>query len=142
MQELVGCMQWLAQSTRVDIATVVNLLAQYQCNPSVGHLRAAYRVLRYLSQSAAWGISFSSEGSDNLTSYINFPFIPAEPTGMCDANWGPQDQSKPHPTRTTEIPVHAARSISGYIIYLAGEPISWMSRRQTITARSSAESEI
>ena len=142
MQEIVGCMQWIAQSTRVDIATVVNLLAQYQSNPSIGHLRAAYRVLRYLSQSSNWGISYSSDGSDNLTSFIKFPFINNQPTAMCDANWGPQDQSRPNPNSPQEIPIHTARSISGYIIYLAGGPISWSSKRQTITARSSAESEI
>ena len=40
------------------------------------------------------------------------------------------------------MPTHTARSISGYITYLAGGSISWSSRRQTIIARSTAESEI
>ena len=63
-------------------------------------------------------------------------------TAACDANWGPQDQSKPNPSHPVELPIHAPRSISGYIIYLAGGPITWSSKRQTITARSTAESEI
>jgi hypothetical protein len=42
---------------------------------------------------------------------------------------------------TQEIELFKSRSISGHIIWLEG-PIHWTSKRQTITARSSAEAEI
>jgi len=62
MQELIGFMQWLAQSTRLDIAIFINLLAQYQSNPFVGHLQAAYRAFATLAK-APIGV-FSSPQTD------------------------------------------------------------------------------
>jgi len=41
-QLLVGCLNWLAHTTRPDLSTVVSLLAQHQSNPSIGHLDAAF----------------------------------------------------------------------------------------------------
>jgi hypothetical protein len=48
-QSLVGSLNWLANTTRPDISTVVSLLAQHQSNPSSGHLEAAQYVCKYLS---------------------------------------------------------------------------------------------
>jgi hypothetical protein len=60
---------------------------------------------------------------------------------LCDSIWGPKDQSKPNPLNPQEIELFKSRSISGHVIWLGG-PIHWVSKRQTITARSSAEAEI
>jgi hypothetical protein len=60
---------------------------------------------------------------------------------MCDANWGPQDQSVPPPNTNQKVDLFKSRSVSGFLIWLGG-PLHWVSKRQTITARSSAESEI
>ena len=62
-------------------------------------------------------------------------------TGLCDANWGLQDQSKPHINESRTTPLFTNRSLSGFLIYFSG-PLHWVSNCQTITARSSAESEI
>ena len=48
MQKLVGELLWLAQSTRPDIATITNLLAQHQLQASTSHIDAAKYVIRYL----------------------------------------------------------------------------------------------
>jgi hypothetical protein len=58
---------------------------------------------------------------------------------MADANWGPQDASQP--TTPTELPMFVSRSMSAYYIDLYG-PLHWLSKRQGITACSSAEAEI
>lgn len=38
LQQATGCFQWLATSTRPDLATITNMLAQYTHNASKGHL--------------------------------------------------------------------------------------------------------
>ncbi len=58
---------------------------------------------------------------------------------MSDANWGPQDASL---TKTTQqLPLFTSRSMSAYYVDLFG-PLHWLSKRQTVTAGSSAEAEI
>jgi hypothetical protein len=76
-----------------------------------------------------------------MQAFINFP-LPPGLTGLCDANWGPQDQSKPNPKHPLpEIDIFKSRSISGFLTWING-PVMWTSKRQTYTARSSAEAEI
>jgi len=58
---------------------------------------------------------------------------------MSDANWGPQDASLP--STSQDLPLFASRSMSAFYIDLLG-PIHWMSKRQKVTAASSAEAEI
>ena len=63
--------------------------------------------------------------------------------GLCDANWGLQDQSKPsHKTRDDKYELFKTELVSGHMIMMSIGPISWSSKCQKITARSSAEVEI
>ena len=141
MQQLIGCLTWLSMSTRPDIATITNILAKYTSNPSKGHLESVKRVVRYLKGTREHGICFTTKPNDVLESFVKFPLNPSTVTSLTDANWGPQDQSKPRPNETRQLEPFKTRSLSGFLIWLGG-PIHWISKRQTITARSSAESEI
>eukprot|EP00957_Ditylum_brightwellii_P069915 5309494-Ditylum_brightwellii.AAC.1 len=59
-----------------------------------------------------------------------------------DANWGPQDAAPPSPnSKPTFLYLFKSRSISGCILWM-NDPIHWISKCQSITARSSAEAEI
>jgi hypothetical protein len=137
-QSLVGSLNWLAHTTRPDLATVVSLLAQHQSNPSPGHLEAARYATRYLANTKNLGIYFTSRKRSTLESFLHFP-IPDQVMSMSDANWGPQDASQ---TKTiTELPLFTSRSMSAFYIDLLG-PLHWVSRRQKVTAGSSAEAEI
>jgi dUTPase len=140
MQVLVGCLTWLSISTRPDIATITNLLAQYTTKATNSHLNQVKRVIKYLRSTKTLGISFHSDQNSILESYVKFP-VPDGITSMCDANWGPQDQSRPVPNETRTLDLFKSRSLSGFLIYFGG-PMHWISKRQTITARSSAEAEI
>ena len=60
---------------------------------------------------------------------------------MSDANWGPQDQSSKKLSNPVSLPLFKSRSLSGFVLWLSG-PLHWVSKRQTITARSTAEAEI
>ena len=140
MQSIIGSLTWLSISTRPDIATVTNLLAKYVSQPSLGHINAAKRVLRYLKGTADRGIVFQSSPQSHLESFVKFPLSPV--TALTDANWGPQDQSVPSLTKPKPaLELFKSRSLSGFIIWGTG-PIHWISKRQSLTARSSAEAEI
>jgi hypothetical protein len=58
---------------------------------------------------------------------------------MSDANWSPQDASVS--TSSPDVPPFVSRSMSAFYVDLLG-PIHWMSKRQKVTAASSAEAEI
>ena len=87
------------------------------------------------------GITFSSFDRELLNSHVKFPVDPTCLTALTDANWGPQDQSHPDPNNPQELELFKSRSMSGYLIWLGG-PVHWVAKRQSITARSSAEAEI
>ena len=140
MQVYIGCLTWLSISTRPDIATITNILAKYTTKCNNGHIDQVKRTIRYLKGTKSLGISFSSKIQQKLESHVKFP-VNDPITGLCDANWGPQDQSKPRVNETRTTPLFTNRSLSGFLIYFSG-PLHWVSKRQTITARSSAESEI
>jgi hypothetical protein len=137
-QSLIGSLNWLAHTTRPDLSTVVSLLAQHQSTPSQGHLAAAMYVARYLATTRTLGIHFTSTRSSTLESFLHFP-VPQSLLSMSDANWGPQDASLT--TSSKELPFFVSRSMSAFYIDLLG-PLHWLSKRQTVTAGSSAEAEI
>ena len=142
MQSLVGSLTWLSISTRPDISTITNLLAKYVRQPSKGHLDAAKRVLRYLKGTKHKGIKFETSPQRQIEAFLKFPLQPKQVTALTDANWGSQDQSIPN-AKNPSIPLDLfkTRSLSGFILWSHG-PIHWISKRQTLTARSSAEAEI
>ena len=140
LQSYTGSLQWLATSTRPDIATATNLLSQYNHKATKQHIDAAKRIIRYLKGTKTLGIAFHSTSNSKLNAFIKFPIPTNTVTPFTDANWAPQDQSKPKDT-DPPLEIFKSRSISGYVIWLNG-PIHWQSKRQSITARSSAEAEI
>ena len=140
MQSFTGCLQWLSTSTRPDIATATNILSRYNHCATTGHLDAAKRIIRYLKGTKHLGIAFHSRRNTKLQSFIKFPLDPQHITPFTDANWGPQDQSKPKP-HDKPVDLFKTRSLSGFIIWRHG-PIHWVSKGQTITDRSTAEAEI
>ena len=140
-QHLVGCFQWLTVSTRPDLATVTNLLSKYLANPSRGHLEHCRHVLKYIKGTKSLGITFDSSTNSSLAAFIHSP-VASNVVALADANWGAQDQSisrvDPIPN---SLPLFKSRSLSGHLVWLCG-PVHWVSKRQTITARSTAEAEI
>ncbi len=138
---MVGSILWLSQGTRPDLCTIVSMLAQYQANPSYGHIRAAKHVIRYIKGTPSLGIKFSSTENSTLQAFMNFPLPHNRLLPFTDANWGGQDQGH-NQTSITELERFKTRSsMSGYVIFFNG-PLHWSSCRQKITARSSAEAEI
>ena len=141
MQSIVGSLLWLAGATRPDLATITSMLSQHTRKATVQHIKAAKYVIRYIEGTKTRGISFSSKSNASMSAFLKFPVNSNQLLPLCDANWGSQDQSIPDPSNTVELQPFINRSMSGFIILHNG-PLHWVSKRQTITARSSAEAEI
>ncbi|KAH9750824.1 retrovirus-related pol polyprotein from transposon RE1 [Citrus sinensis] len=112
-RSIVGGMQYLIL-TRPEIAFAVNKLSQYVAAPTLQHLMACKRVIRYLKATQDYGLKFFREGSLTLTSFT-------------DADWA--------------CDLDDRKSVGAYCIYLGNNLISWSSKKQSVITRSSAESE-
>lgn len=141
LRSIVGSFNWIVMATRPDIATITNILARHLHTAVLGHVTAAKYVLRYLIGTIDLGIEFSPLPYPIADALFKFPLDTHKTTSLTYANWGPQDQCIPHPTENEQIELFKSRSLSSFFIWMGG-PLHWMSKRQSITARSSAEAEI
>ena len=116
---LLGELQYLANNTRPDITYAVNRLASYTANPSLQHVMALKRILRYLTGTKNFSITYSKT-STNPHNNSNLIY------GFADAAFANQDDHK---------------STSGYVFLASGGAITWKSKKQTTIALSSTEAE-
>ena len=112
-RSLIGGLQYLVL-TRPEIAFTVHKLSQYVSTPTLQHILACKRVLRYLKGTEDYGLKFTAGGEIKLTRYTN-------------ADWA--------------CDIDDRKSTWAYCIYLEHNLISWSSKKQSIVTRSSAESE-
>lgn len=112
---IVGAISYLAVGTRPDLSFPVNFLARYAKNPQVDHWKALKHLLRYLRDTASFGLDVNPcKGTFKrpLETFV-------------DANWGGE----------------FARSTYGHVTRLFGVPIAWVSRRQGCVASSTCHAE-
>jgi hypothetical protein len=111
---IIGSLRYATDCTRPDIAYVVGLLCRFTSRPSNEHWQAIERVMRYLKRTMNLGLHYKR--------------FPAVLEGYSDADWNTlSDDSK---------------ATSGYIFNIAGGAVSWKSKKQTILAQSTMESEM
>ncbi|KAK9159705.1 hypothetical protein Syun_006046 [Stephania yunnanensis] len=112
-RQLVGSLVYLTVS-RPDIAYAVHVVSQFMSGPRTAHFTAVLRILRYVKCTLFHGLHFSD----------NSPLVLS---GYSDADWAgdPTDRC----------------STTGYCFFLGNSLISWRSKKQTVTSRSSTESE-
>ena len=111
--EITGAVLYLSVVTRFDISFAVGVLTRHMKTPTYEACLAASRLLVYLKKSKNKGL-FYSGSSLNLHVYS-------------DSDWASDLDTR--------------RSTSGYVVMMAGGPISWMSKLQSIVATSSMEAE-
>ena len=114
-QMLIGSLMYLAQISRPDILTAVNMLSRYLSDPREGHWYAAERVLRYIKETPSHGIFFN--GNTENPQLI----------GYSDANWGGD--------------IDTSKSTSGYLFLFMGGCLSARSKLQETVATSTLHSE-
>lgn len=112
-QNLIGCLNYLAQNSRPDIAHAVSVLSQFNnCYDEI-HYKCAKRVLRYLKGTSDFALTFRKSGKLELLGYV-------------DADWGGSYDRK---------------SFTGLMFILGENLITWESRKQRCVALSSTEAE-
>lgn len=112
---MVGKLVYAMVGTRPDIAFAVSQVARHFENPTVTHLTAVKRIIRYLKGTTSMGLLF--DATMDITELMCH----------CDSDWGSCPDTR--------------RSTSGFVIKLCGAAISWISKRQPTVALSSAEAE-
>jgi hypothetical protein len=110
---VVGSLLYLATCTRPDIAQSVGVLSKFMAGPTSAHWTAALGVLRYVSTTSGYGITY---GGDSISI-----------VGYCDADYAGD--------------IDMRRSTTGYLFMMGGGAISWSSKRQATVAASTVEAE-
>ena len=110
---LVGKLLFLTK-TRPDLTYAVSLVSRFMHNPQEAHLQAAKHILRYVRRYPDFGLFFKQGEETRLHGYT-------------DADYG-QD-------------IDDRISVGAYTFFLGNSPISWNSKKQSSTSRSSCESE-
>ena len=111
--KVLGCLMYIMNCTRPDIACAISKLSRYTSNPNKTHWMAMRRVLGYLKHTQNFDLH-----------YKNYPAVIE---GYSDANWI---------TGSTE-----SKSTSGYVFKVGGGAMSWKSSKKTCIARSIMEAE-
>jgi hypothetical protein len=112
-RKLAGELLYLAMYTQPDIAHTIMHLAQNNSSPELCHYTAAKHVLRYLA------------GTINLRTHYGGAGINPALHGFSDSDWAscPEDQI----------------SVSGYVWFFNGGPVSHSAKKQMTHALSSTE---
>ncbi|KAJ3484899.1 hypothetical protein NLJ89_g11945 [Agrocybe chaxingu] len=121
-QCLVGCLLYLAVTSRPDIAFAAMWLGQFSSEPTRDHLAMAKHCLRYLAGTRNLALSFGAPSSSVPEALRGF----LQNVGCSDADWASNDDCK---------------SISGYCFYFEGSLVSWSAVKQKSITLSSTEAE-
>ncbi|XP_023891177.1 uncharacterized mitochondrial protein AtMg00810-like [Quercus suber] len=111
-RSLVGSLHYLT-FTRPNINFAVQQVFQFMSNPTDLHLIVAKRILRHVHGTLHHGV-FLQPGPLSLSAFF-------------DSDWAGDPYDR--------------HSITGYIVYLGYNPITWSAKKQDTISRSSTESE-
>ena len=110
---MIGSLLYLTAS-RPDLSYSVGVCARYQTSPKKSHLMAVKRIIRYVNNTADFGIWFSKDSTASLV-------------GFSDADWAGNTDDR--------------KSTSGGCFYLGNNLVSWYSKKQNSISLSTAEAE-
>ena len=117
MRSIVGCLSYLVNMTRPDLAFTYSQLSKFVQSPGPVHLAAAERALAYLRGTYSEGITYCDPGDECRNKL----------TGWVDSDFAADPDTR--------------KSMTGYLFSLNGGAVSWRSSRQGGVTLSSAEAE-
>ena len=71
---VVGSLMYLQTCTRPNISFAVGMLGQYQSNPSIGHWKAAKKVIRYHQGTKDYMLTFRRSDQLKVIGYSDLDF--------------------------------------------------------------------
>jgi hypothetical protein len=117
MRSIVGCLSYLVNMTRPDLAFTYSQLSKFVQAPGPVHLASAERALVYLRGTYNEGITYCDPGEERRNKL----------TGWVDSDFAADPDTR--------------KSMTGYLFSLNGGAVSWRSSRQGGVTLSSAEAE-
>ena len=120
---LVGCLLWIAGTTRPDIAYSVSMLSRFVACAGREHYKAAIQVLQYLMGTIDYKLKLG---------------------GPADSTYGdsiPDGTSMHGLVAFTDASFGDEKPMGGYLLTYHASPISWAAKKLTCTPLSSCESE-
>ncbi|XP_048447896.1 uncharacterized mitochondrial protein AtMg00810-like [Pyrus x bretschneideri] len=110
-RSIVGALQHLT-FTRPDIAHAVNVVCQYMTKLTDAHFFLVNRILRYVQGTIDCALTYTPSPNINILAFSY-------------ASWAAD--------------INTTRSISGYVVYVGNNHVSWKSKKQASVSRSSTE---
>ena len=124
-RQAVGCLNYLANTTRPDISFATNSIARHVNAPLEKHWSQIKRIFRYLKGTINYALVYSKIKNDNNDFHNNNSNNNI--IGYSDASYAPNFEDR--------------KSIGAYIFLFNNGPISWSTKKQPIIALSSCEAE-
>ena len=121
-RSVIGKLNFLEKSTRLDIAYAVHQCARFSANPKTSHAVAVRNIVCYLIGTSHQGILLHPD---------DHSFVVWADADFC-GNWNKE---------TSVSDTMTAKSRSGYAITYASCPVLWASKLQTEVALSTTEAE-
>lgn len=115
-RELLGCLSYVMLTTRPDLSFAVNYFSRFQENPTTELTKHLKRILRFLKSTKNLSLVYSRTVDSETPPLV----------GYADSNYA-TDQDR--------------KSTSGYLFKCFGNIVSWCTKKQTVTALSTAEAE-
>ena len=112
-QEAVGCILYLSQTTRPDLAFAATTLSRFNSCYNKHHVKAVRHVLKYLQGTKDLKLTLT----DQVKTLVRYS----------DSNLADGIKDK--------------KSTAGYIFFLYGFPVSWSSKRQSCVSGSTCQAE-
>jgi hypothetical protein len=112
-----GSLNYLSTGTRPDITFTVSRLCEANFGPSEAHLHLVKHLYRYLTGTASLGILLGGK----------LPLDRLNLLGFADASFADDLMTR--------------FSTAGHVVFIAGGPILWKSKKQTFVAASTTEAE-
>jgi hypothetical protein len=119
---VVGMLLYLATNSRPDISFAVSQVARFNHSPKQSHAQAVKMIVRYLHRTADMGTIVRPTNTLALDCYVDADFA-----GLYRRD--PDDSSS------------AAKSRTGFIIFLGNAPLVWKSQLQSEISLSTQEAE-
>jgi hypothetical protein len=119
----VGKLNYLAQTTRLDIMYAMHQIAKYSSDPRQSHGEAILYLVCYMKKMRDLGLKFKPDPKKGFKCYCDADF-----SGNWNREFAPIDPS-------------TAESRNGWIIFYPGCPISWAFKLQSQIALSTTKAE-